>query len=155
QLDVVEMLVALAVAGRAADVRRGHGVAARDEELRERREARREPRPPLRLRAAVHGDDDGERPGALRLEEEDGHRQPVEALEAMERGLDESPRIDVARAGRETVERARADVVEIDVVRLDRAREREGEERSVGREDGMLDDAAARQRHLLAVEEQA
>ena len=51
QLDVVEVLVSLAVARRPAHVGRSDGVAARDEVLRQRREARREPRPPLRLRA--------------------------------------------------------------------------------------------------------
>ena len=144
------MLVALAVAGRAADVRRGDGVPARHEVLRERREARREPRQPLRLRAAVHRDDDGERAVALRLEEEDGHRLAVEARVAVQRRLDERRRVDGARARRQPRQLARVEVVEVDVVRLDRAREREREQRAVRREDRMLDDAAAGQRHLVA-----
>ena len=107
QPHVVEMLEALAVSGRAAHVRRRDRVAARDEVLRQRREARREPRPPLRLRAAVHGDDDRERPVAFRLEEEHGNRLAVEALVPVQLRLDErSP--DRRRAGSSSAASARA-----------------------------------------------
>ncbi len=154
QAPVVEMLEALAVAGRAAHVRRRDRVAARDEVLRQRREARREPRPPLRLRAAVHGDDDRERPLALGLEQEHRDRLAVEAVEAVQLGLDEGVRVDVARAHGQPRQAASLDVVHVDVARLGRAGERDGEQRAVRREDRLLDDAV-RQRHLFAQRERA
>ena len=122
----------------------------RDEVLRQRCERRCEPRKPLCLRAAVHRHDDRKRAFAFRLEEEDRHRLAVEALEPVQRRLDERRRVDGARARRQPLERAPIEVVEVNVVRFDRAREREGEERAVPREHRMLDDAAAGQRNVLA-----
>ena len=118
--------------------------------LRQRCERRCEPRKPLCLRAAVHSHDDRKRAFAFRLEEEDRHPLSVEALEAVERRLDQRRRIDVTRARREPLERLPVEVVQIHVVRLDRAREREGEERAVFREDRLVDHAAAGQQHALA-----
>ena len=64
---VVEMLVPLPVPGRPADVRRRDRVAARQEMLRQRREAHLpEGQPPLPGRQAP--DNDGERPVARRRE---------------------------------------------------------------------------------------
>src|SRR5439155_17126166 len=99
---IVERLVALPVAGGAAHVRRGDGVAARDEVLRERREARREPWEPLRLGPAVHRHDDRKRSLTLRLEQEHGHPLAVEALEAMQGRFEELLLIVHERAGRQT-----------------------------------------------------
>ena len=151
--DVVEMLVPLAVAGRPSHVRRGDRISMRDEILGQRREARREPRQPLRLRPAVHRDDDGKRALPLGLEEEHGNGFAVEALETMQRGLDETPRIDRARARREPHDRFHIDVVEIHVVRFGRAREGERELRPIRREHRMLDHAAAGQRNLGTLSE--
>ena len=90
----------------------------------------------------MHGDDDGERPVAFRLEEEDGHRLAVEALEAVQLGLDER-RGSTAR-GLVVSRLTACSVVEVHVVRLDRRRERKREERAVGGEDGMLDHSSRR-----------
>src|SRR5579884_1109669 len=109
--------------------------------LRERREARREPREILRLRPAVDGHDDGKRSVAGRLEQKDGDRFAVEALETVQSGLDELVHVDLARARRHTDELVVLDVVDVDVARLDRAREREGEVLTARREDRILDNS--------------
>ena len=98
----------------------------------------------------MHRDDDRKGAVAFRLEEEDRHRLAVEALEPVQRRLDQRRRVDGARARRQPLEQAPIEVVEVDVVRLDRAREGEREQRSVTREHRMLDDAAAWQGNALA-----
>ena len=115
---VVEMLEPLAVPRRAADVRRRDRVAARKQVLRERREARVEPRPPLRLRAAVDHHDDGERPVAFGPEQEHGNRLAVEAREAVQLAARRAAWCRPLRARRHPLELVRVEVVDVDVERL-------------------------------------
>ena len=148
-LDVVEMLEALPVAGRAADVRRRDGVAAPDEVLRQRREAGRVPRPPLRSRgrrARSRRRGTARRPRARRGRRERTRRRSSRSGAAPARRRP----VDAPRARRELARLAGVEVVELDLVRLGRRREPEREQRAVGREDGV--DDAARQRPRRAGE---
>ena len=140
------MLEPFPVAGRAAHVRRRDGVAARDEVLRQRAEARRVPRLPLALRPAVHGQHDRERPVSCGQEEEDRDRLAVEALEPVQLRLHAV--LDIAEVGQ--LPRARRpEVVHPHLIRLDRRRERERHLRSVRREDEVLRNSVTRQRHAV------
>ncbi len=141
QAHVVEVLVPLPVARRAAHVRDRDRVAALHEVL----EKGREDRPRLGLRAAVDRDDHRPRGRRPRLVEEDGHLDPVEGGEAVQRRLDEVGR---RRLPGDALDTAGGDVARPDVAGLDRRDELEREPAAVAREDELLRDASARQLHL-------
>ena len=91
--------------------------------------------------------DNGERAVSFRLEEEDGDRLAVEALEAMK------ARLDAAFNPTEVGELARfagREVVYADLLRLGRRREAERDLRAVRREDEVVGDAVAGEREVVA-----
>ena len=74
----------------------------------------------------MHRHDDRERPVARRLEQEDRNRFAVEALEAVQRRLDELRRLEGVRTSSDPNRLPVIDVIDVDVARRDRAREGEG-----------------------------
>jgi hypothetical protein len=144
QPHVVEVLVALAVAGRAAHVRQ-HDREARIDEVLDERDPHR---PPLRLGTAVDLEDQRPRRLGGRREQPVRHRLTVEGLEALERRLGELRLVDATRRRREPAEPPGVALGDPDAPGRTRRRQAERKRAAVGRLRVGLHDGARRQLEL-------